>query len=186
MKTAHIEHAVRRSAGRLQGSASRLIEDGQGVVSAKLTEAADVIQGAFAHLLDESQDLIRAKMVEANEVLQHTRERAAHGAKDALDQAKDRAQDSYVVWDKMARKRPLATVAIAIAIGLAVGLALQRRKAQTAAPRKALSRTKPAEAVQPAAANQPKAAKASARKPRPARKSAAAKTAGPERPPITH
>lgn len=186
MKTAHIEHAIRRSAGRLQGSATRLIEDGQGIVSTKLTEAADVIQGAFARLLDESQDLIRAKMAEASEGLQHTRDRAAHGAKEALDQAKDKAQDSYVEWDKLARKRPLATAVIAIALGLAAGLALHRRKAQTAAPRKALSRSKRAEAAQPAAANQPKAAKAVARKPRPARKAAAAKATGPERPPITH
>ena len=186
MKTAHIEHAIRRSAGRLQGSASRLIEDGQGIVSTKLTEAADVIQGAFARLLDESQDLIRAKMAEASEGLQHTRERAAHGAKEALDQAKDKAQDSYVEWDKLARKRPVATAVIAIALGLAAGLALHRRKAPTATPRKTLTRAKSTEAAQAAAANLSKTAKAAARKARPARKAVAAKALGSEQPPITH
>ena len=128
MKAADFQNTVKRSGDRLQGSAIRLIDDGQSVVNAKLNEATDIIQGAFAHLLDESQDLIRAKMAEASHVLQHSRELAADGVRRALDQAKDRAEDSYVEWDKAARRRPLAMAAVAIALGLGLGLALSRRR----------------------------------------------------------
>ncbi len=129
MNAVDLEGTVRRNARRLRGSTSRLVDDGQSVVNAKLNEAADIIQGAFAHLLEESQDVIRAKMAEASEVLHHSRELAADGVRHALDQARDRAEKSYVEWDKIARRRPLAMAGVAVALGLAIGLTLRRRKA---------------------------------------------------------
>jgi ElaB/YqjD/DUF883 family membrane-anchored ribosome-binding protein len=153
MKPDHFEDVLGRDARRLQKSASRLVDDGQAVVGAKLTEATDIIQGALAHLMDQSQSLIRAKMVEAAHVLEHTRDQAAQGAKVALHQAKDRAQDSYGDWRKLARQRPVATLAVAVAIGLAVGLIFRPRKspaakteavkADAAAPIKAAARRSP-------------------------------------------
>jgi hypothetical protein len=129
MKSVRFEDAVRRGAGRLQGSVSHLIDDSQSVVGAKLAEAGDLIQGAFAHLLEESQDLIHAKMIEASDGLQHTREQAARGARVVFDHARDRAEDSYGQWHKLARRRPLTTALIAVGLGVAVGLMMRRRKA---------------------------------------------------------
>jgi hypothetical protein len=150
MKPVHLDDVLARDARRLQKSASRLVDDGQAVVGAKLSEASEIIQGALAHLMDQSQDLIHAKMVEASHLLDHTRARAAQGAKIALHQAKDRAQDSYGDWRKLARQRPVATLAVVLAIGVAAGLLLRRRKspemkaqaeqADAAAPAKAAAR----------------------------------------------
>lgn len=166
MKSVRFEDAVRRGAGRLQGSVSHLIDDGQGIVGAKLAEAGDLIQGAFAHLLEESQDLIHAKMIEASEGLQHTREQAARGVRGAWGHARDRAEDSYGQWHKLARRRPLTTVLIAVGLGVAVGLLMRRRK--------------PVAEVQPAAA-QPASAKAPVARRSPAQR----KTTAARKPPRT-
>ncbi len=135
MKTVHFEDSIRRNADRARGSLSHLIDDSQGVVSAKLDQAGDLIQGAFAHLVEESQDLIRGKTLEAAEMLHQVRELAAQSAREAMGQAKDKAEDSYGEWEKFARRRPLATAAIAIGLGLAAGLAVRGRKSKVVTER---------------------------------------------------
>jgi len=179
MKAVDFENTVRRGADRLQGSASRLMDDGQSVVNAKLNEAADIIQGAFAHVVEESQDLIRAKMVEASDVLHQSRALAADGVKHALDRARDRAGESYVEWDKIARRRPLAMAAVAIALGVAIGLVLRRRKSAADAAREESVEAKPARA--------PGKVKTAVRRPPSARKTASARKPAPTEPPaVTH
>lgn len=179
MKAVDYEHTVRRTADRLQGSASRLIDSGQGVVNSKLNEAAEIMQGAFAHLLDESQSLIRSKMAEASEVLHRSSEVAADSVKRAVDQAKDRAEETYVEWDKVARKRPLAVIAVAVAVGFVAGL-IFRRKASTAAKASEEGAAETVRARPPV-----KSATAAARRSPSARKTAAARKAA-ETPPIAH
>jgi ElaB/YqjD/DUF883 family membrane-anchored ribosome-binding protein len=181
MKAVDYEHTVRRTADRLHGSASRLIDTGQGVVNTKLSEAAEIIQGAFSHLLDESQSLIRSKMSEASEVLHRSSELAADGVKRAVDQAKERAEETYVEWDKVARHRPLAIIAVAVAVGFAAGLVFRRRPSIAA-------RASEEGAAETAPKRPPvKSPTAAARRSPSARKTGAARKAAPaEPPPIAH
>jgi uncharacterized protein YjbJ (UPF0337 family) len=90
---------VKEGVGRVQDAAGGLVGDNETQAKGKLNEVAGSVQNAYGQMKDQAQD--------------------------ALDQATEKARDTYGSLESFVREQPLPALAIGVGVGFLLGVLLK-------------------------------------------------------------